>query len=308
MDQARQGHHTSTKHTAQQHPAHAQQSSVNAGVVVLWIILGTVLAVVLWRFSTRKARRAAAKQRAAALAAQEEQRRRDAAAQAETERRRAEQAEYYRQLGIWQAAERAADAPCHTSLLLHPDEIVGYATTVDRIVTHKVGHKSDRVSSRTGITSGQTQHQGTTESTNAGFGMWGMRDGTSRGASSGVARHVSQQTSAGEGHTYSKDDIRTEIVDRGQLVLTNQRVVFQGDNASLEIPMGKVIGFHFSADSRLVIDYAKRLTGECYVVPDALAMKIAMSKRLREPGFEVTKPPVLQAGPPSGSPEHGHED
>ena len=282
-------HHTSNA-VSGQHISSAQHTQGVATPIVLWLLLATTIIVTAWRLSGQKKRESERLKRAMENAAKEKQLRNDLAAQAIVDRQRLEQSEYYRQLKIWQEAERAADNSYPTSILLHPNEILGYATAVERIVTHKVGHKSDRVSTRTGSNAGQTESQSNSGSSNAGFGIWGSHESTSDARSSGLAKHTSEHTSSGEGHTYSKDDIRTEIVDRGQLIITNLRVVFQGDNASLEIPTEKIIGFHFRDDARLVIDYPKRLNGECYAIPDVLAMKIAVTKRLKEPGFEVTPP------------------
>ena len=191
---------------------------------------------------------------------------------------------------VWAEAEEDANKEYIGSLILKAGETVGFATSVQRIVTHKVGHRSDRTTSHTGTSTGTAQHRSSGAAGSQGVGYWGIRQGSSVSSSSGVGQHASQHASSGASHAYSQDDVKTEIVDQGQLVLTNQRVVFQGDNATIEIPMDKVIGFHFKDDTALIIDYAKRPAGECYIVPNALAMKIAMSTRLHEPGFEVPPP------------------
>jgi hypothetical protein len=250
----------------------------------MWILLALLIAALLiWRASGNGGRE---------LRRQQEARKRQQAA---------EEAEYQEVKSMWDTAERSALGPFETSLLLHPGELVGFAAAANRIVTHKVGHKMDRISSRSGATTGQSQSQSNSKSAFGGFAAKGIFVGSSRGSSSGVGQHETQHTSSGSGHTYSQDDIRTEIVDHGILVMTNQRVVFQGDNATIEILMEKVIGFHFKDGTLLVIDYAKRLNGECYAVPNPLAMKIAVTSTLHEPGFEVPpKPEILKRRLPPG--------
>ena len=245
-------------------------------------LLVLAAALAFWWVATTKQRHQRILERAAKEAKEQE----DA-------RKAAGRAEYERNYQIWQEAEREASLECTTSLLLHPGEIVGYANVAQRIATHKLGHKSDRVSSSQGTNDGQTHFSSTGTSNRLSVSDHGLGMGTSQRDRAGGTRRVTAHSTSGSGHSYSQDDIRTEVVDRGNLVLTNRRFVFQGDNTTIEVPIEKVVGFHFNDDDHLVIDYAKRPTGECFVIPNTLAMKMAMSNRLHEPGFEVPTKPAM---------------
>ncbi len=242
----------------------------------------TVVILVIWgarRLVKRDQQRVAAAA-AASLAREEAGRRRQSTEAHHAEQRR------------WDQAKEASEASAvvnNGALIMQPGEVIGFAATAKRILTHKIGHSTERASSRASRSDGTNQRITDGDTKSAGFGAWGMRDGVSQRQSQGNGTHDSTSTSQGSGQTYSHDDVRTEVVDRGQLILTNQRVVFLGDSETLEIPSDKIIGFHFNEHDDLVVDYPKRPKGECFSVPDALSLKMAMVNRLHEPG--ITVPP-----------------
>jgi len=84
--------------------------------------------------------------------------------------------------------------------------------------------------------------------------------------------------------------MRDVPVDEGQLIITDQRVLFLGQHDTLAISLDSILRYSIAPPARVTFEYAGRPTGESYTV-DPLFFQLCMYRRSNLPGWERPEPP-----------------
>lgn len=85
--------------------------------------------------------------------------------------------------------------------------------------------------------------------------------------------------------------VRNVPVDQGQLIVTDQRVLFLGGHDTLAIPLSSILRYSMTLPDRAIFEYAGRATGESYTV-GLLFFQLCMYRRSNLPGWEKPAPPI----------------